>query len=227
MSALEKFLRLVMPQSCVCCGMSISGKETLCKSCLQGVKNTVGEWEYSLKSYGVNDKFKCKVCGVYSGVLARNLQRFKFSGKSNYAKGFAVMMDEALAGGKSEFDIICFVPITKEKKRKRGYNQSELLAKRLSELKGIPMESLLAKPLETSPQHELSREARKINLRGKFTVTRECAGKRILLVDDILTTGSTMCECAGMLMKNAAAEVYGITVAGTHKKREKGDLADA
>ena len=112
--------------------------------------------------------------------------------------------------------ILLAVPITKKKLKQRGYNQSEEIAKALSENLQIPLlKSCLLKIKETPPQMTLSREEREKNIKGVFSVeNKELIGnKKILLVDDVYTTGSTMEECARVLKKAGAREVWGIAVA--------------
>jgi competence protein ComFC len=112
--------------------------------------------------------------------------------------------------------ILIPVPLAKKKLRKRGYNQSEEIAKKLGKNFKIPLVTdCLIKEKETPSQMELSKEERIKNIKGAFSVlSREkISGKKILLVDDVYTTGSTMEECSRVLKQAGAKEVWGVAVA--------------
>jgi ComF family protein len=113
-------------------------------------------------------------------------------------------------------DVIIPVPLHPQRLREREYNQSLLLANRLSRQTGIPL--LLACLLRirpTVPQTSLSKKERLTNLRGAFSVSKPAyiQGKRILLVDDVFTTGTTLNECAKTLRRAGSGHVYGLTLA--------------
>lgn len=115
-----------------------------------------------------------------------------------------------------ENSVIIPVPSDIKKIKRRGYNPSEELAKRLSEKLQLPMVlDNLAKIKQTAPQMELSKEKRFQNLKNAFTVKNsgEIAGKKIFLIDDVYTTGSTMEECATVLRRSGAKQVWGIVIA--------------
>ena len=111
-------------------------------------------------------------------------------------------------------DAAVFVPMSEKERAARGYNQSELLARRLSERTGMPLVSALEKTRETRRQAELGRTERKSNLAGAFRVTDRAAvrDKTIVIADDVMTTGSTLSEIAAALKKAGAARVYALTV---------------
>ena len=106
------------------------------------------------------------------------------------------------------------VPLHSTRKRERGYNQSEVIGKELSRRLGIPLETGLLKWIrQTATQTKLNRAARAKNLLGAFQVCRCVAGRRLLLLDDVFTTGSTVDKCANMLMEAGAGEVRVLTAA--------------
>jgi len=113
------------------------------------------------------------------------------------------------------FDAIIPVPLHKARKKKRGYNQSELLSKELGRLLGIPTDtSTLIRTRNTKPQVGKHRGARLINLDDAFKADpQRCSGKTFLLLDDVSTTGSTLCECAKALTIAGAKNIYAITMA--------------
>ena len=119
-----------------------------------------------------------------------------------------------------EEEIIVPVPTDPARLRRRGYNQAELLARELAKLLDKPCLPLLEKTRETRPMHGLRPEERRANVLGAYRLCCEgklVAGKRILLCDDILTTGSTLSECARMLKMDGAAGVFCLCAAAARK----------
>jgi ComF family protein len=115
-------------------------------------------------------------------------------------------------------DVIIPVPLSLARLRTREYNQSLLLADRVSQARNIPLSyDNLVRIRETAPQTELSRAVRLKNLRRAFAVRRpqDMTGKRVLVIDDVFTTGTTVNECAKALRKAGASEVYVCTLART------------
>ena len=112
-------------------------------------------------------------------------------------------------------DLIVPVPLHKRRLRDRGYNQSSLLARELSKRTGLPVgEDVLERTRDTLPQVSLSsRVERARNVEGSFRCIGEVAGRKILLVDDVVTTGSTMSACASALSAAGAGSVWGLALA--------------
>lgn len=111
--------------------------------------------------------------------------------------------------------ILVPIPLSSKRLRKRGYNQAELLAKELEKQFGLTVELLLKRVRETKPQYGLKREERIENIKEAFALNDQRSmtnfqGKTVLLVDDVLTTGSTMSEAAKILKKAGAKEVWGV-----------------
>ncbi len=147
----------------------------------------------------------------YEGIARDLIRRLKFSGHAHLASPMADLMEEALD---LRGDIITCVPLHPKRRRQRGYNQSELIAKRLSELTDIPYVPLIIKIRNTPPQSMMkSRAARIENIRDAFRLkgTPDLIGKHILLADDVFTTGATAKECITLLMTAGAASVRIIT----------------
>lgn len=114
----------------------------------------------------------------------------------------------------SDAECVAFVPMTKKAERMRGYNQSRLIAEKIAEALSVPIFTELEKIKETKPQKSLGYNARKENIKGCFKVVsrRGLKGKRVLLVDDTLTTGSTAGEIAKVLKSAGADKVYVLTI---------------
>lgn len=108
------------------------------------------------------------------------------------------------------FDWITSVPLSAQKRRERGFNQAQELARRISIHTGVPYRDLLAKRMETQVQHHLTAEERRANVLGAYELCpgAPVTGKRVLLVDDVFTTGSTVTECAKMIMFGGAESVH-------------------
>ncbi len=112
-------------------------------------------------------------------------------------------------------DILIPVPLHPSRERERGYNQSDLLAREISNSTGIPMEAgLLARMRNTPPQVTMnSPEERRRNVVGAFECVGNVAGKRVLLIDDVVTSGATVAECSAQLRKVGAAGVWVVSLA--------------
>lgn len=158
----------------------------------------------------------------YSGINKEAVLSFKFYNNPNYSEQFAISMCKTICKEYSDylstenhFDIITCVPCTKKRYYERGYNQSQLLAKELSDYFNIEFQPVLLKIKDTEAQHTLPKDKRKSNVKGVFSPDKNyrIAGKNILLIDDILTTGSTMNECVNTLYKNGAKRVLCATYA--------------
>jgi ComF family protein len=119
----------------------------------------------------------------------------------------------------SDFDIIINIPMYKKKEIQRGYNQSALIACEAARLLEKPYyKDILEKTIDTSPQSELNRAKRLNNIRNAFTIanTEKIINKKILIIDDIITTGATVDECSKVLKKAGAKEVI-VSVIATGK----------
>ena len=153
----------------------------------------------------------------YEDDVRSSLRRYKFSGKTAYTAAYAALMaqeTERVLGGR--FDTLSWVPLHRKRERERGYDQSLLLSRELGKHLGMEPVPLLVKLRNAPPQSGTGdAAARRANISGCYGLLpgAEVRGKRILLVDDILTTGATLSECARILKLNGAEEVYGAVVA--------------
>lgn len=142
--------------------------------------------------------------------------RFKYRNKRNWGRIFAAELAEHYAGQISTWGIgeIIPIPLHSSRKRQRGFNQSEVVAKELSLLTGIPCRTdVLFRIRRTVPQKLLDRSGRTGNLRGAFGVSRTWRGcENVLLIDDIYTTGATVGRAAKMLKKAGVQNVYFLTI---------------
>lgn len=211
--------------TCELCGREIFGGARLCERCASNVT--------------FNDGATCPVCGrktqseelcleckaeapkyakavsaiVYKDGGAALIHKFKH-GKA-YLKNYFTDLLIGKCGGFSDADGVCFVPMTKRDLRKRGYNQSELLAANLAVALDIPLlKGAVKKIKQTSPQKSLSKAERLKNLKSSFRADRKTVKDKILiLVDDVMTTGTTAETVCAELLKRGARKIYFVTAA--------------
>jgi competence protein ComFC len=150
---------------------------------------------------------KYTACYEFEGPVRRLVHRYKYDGERYLDEKIAQAMKNTCEERNITAQAIAYVPLHRIKKRKRGYDQSERIAKKLSALTGVPHIGALERTKNTVSQTHLTREQRMENVRGVFRVKRSVDGLEILLVDDVLTTGSTAAECARTLLENGAKTV--------------------
>ena len=211
-------LDLIYPRRCVLCKAFLEKEETdLCRGCRtklgsQNVKLRKAEFfSFSVSPYS------------YENEVRESMLRYKFQHCQSYCHAYgrllATVVRRELAG---EYDFISWVPIHRRRLRKRGYDQAKLLAKAVGRELRQPVISLLKKRKNNRAQSGISdASVRKANVQGVYTVKKKAPveGKRILLIDDIYTTGATLSECSRILKLRGAAEVVCATFAATPQKR--------
>lgn len=154
----------------------------------------------------------------YERTVRDSLHRFKFSHMTGYAGIYAGFMVKAIDENGFSCDSITWAPVSRKRLLHRGYDQSKLIAEKLAAHYGLPCEKLIKKIRDTKPQSLMpSAAARMENVKGAYAVAHpeSVRGKCILLIDDIITSGSTLSECARLLKETGAKEVYAATVART------------
>ena len=228
-----KLIKLLYPQRCRYCDAVIDLRRKICHTC----ENTLQKIEGDICKLCGKKKEDCDcghkkhfykyVCApfYYEGAASRAIWRLKFQNQVDLSKIFAEDLAECFDTYYKgyDFDLCTFVPSSEKSLKERGYNQAELLARDFCEIKELPCEELLLKTRETKIQHDLLSFERTGNLAGAIELKGDVdlTNKRVLIIDDIKTTGSTLNECAKMLLIGGADEVFCLTVAITNKKEEK------
>ena len=223
----------LLPRGCQACGESLQPNDhELCPLCWRTLQAAIGDGSYCPRCGALIGEFTdpsggCNRCrnftfayqrlarvGLYQGPLAQMSRALKFRRQAHTARCLAQLLFQRLQGADltEQFDLITWVPLHWLRRWLRGYNQAELLARRLAALSRHPARPLLRKTRWTVPQTHLSRQARLANVRGSFALRHSLSldghltGKRILLIDDVLTTGATASE-ASRVLRDAGAQV--------------------
>lgn len=207
-------LDLLFPPKCTFCGKFLkTGESEICAKCRKDLPYTQGE-----KAKTKGDFFTVCVSPLYyQGDVRASIHRFKFKGRSNYAAAYgklvAQCIQDHLAG---RYDLISWVPLSAGRLKKRGYDQAMLLCMAAAlELSDVGVETL-RKQKEVPAQSGMGApEKRRANISGAYEVVDPelVAGRRILLIDDVITSASTLSECAKTLLMAGAEEVLCATLA--------------
>jgi ComF family protein len=199
------------PPVCNLCGGPVKTGIPVCSYC----KNRKFYFEYNRASY------------LYDELMRDLIHEIKFRNRKNYAAALGRLWAEACKA--DDFgDVFCLVPIPlhKTKERERGFNQAEVLGKPLSEYFDVPMiTGLLTRTRHTLPQSGLSPRGRMENVAGVFQINPKYKidGKKIVLIDDIYTTGASLNEAAKILMEHGAGQIICMTLTVALKKKHKTD----
>lgn len=211
---LRRFLLdLLYPPKCPFCGRILEqGEEGWCAACQEGLP-----WTEPGESKPVDFCDACLSPLWYRDGVREGVHRYKFGGAQAHAKLFGELMAQCLQDRWEEpADLITWTPLHAKRHRERGYDQAELLARRVGELAVLPVERTLKKTRATSVQSlSTEDEARRINAMGAYQAVPglDLTGKRVVLVDDVATSGATLSECAAALRQAGAESVVGLTFA--------------
>lgn len=212
MKITEFLLELFYPSRCAFCRKSVGRGEGMCADCGKKLPYT---GENNEKQHFANVKF-CISPLYYEGAVREALLRYKFSGAAAYSSIFGKFMTKCIDETQISCDIITWVPLSRKRLRRRGYDQARLLAESVSEELSLPCERALRKIRNNTAQSGISDYARRHeNVSGAYEAVNDelFCGKRVLLIDDIVTTGATLSETASVLKKAGAAEVIALTAA--------------
>lgn len=209
----EKLLDLLFPPRCPFCRAILKDHEkivcTACRKTLPWTRDTAQKQRFRHLELCVSPLY-------YEGDVRSSLLRYKFGGLSAYASAYAALLAACIDENDLSFDLIAWAPLGRKRLKKRGYDQARLLAQELSSHYAKPCPQLLIKCADNPPQSGTgSAEKRKANVAGVYRVTDPelFRGERVLLVDDIVTTGATLSECARVLKAAGAKSVSAVTLA--------------
>ncbi|MFC2095687.1 ComF family protein [Candidatus Bipolaricaulota bacterium] len=218
----------LFPPRCVLCSRELHALDIICSDCIASLPSFEGpRCECCGKLVDDSTIDLCIRCGTqrrwvdrvfslgpYQGSWGHLVQAFKFEREIAVGRWLGEQMAEALPALNEapEFTVITFVPMTRQDRRQRGFNQAEVLARIIAKQRNLPVIKLLAKTHKTPLQSRLTAVERKANLRDAFRQL-PCELEQVLLIDDIYTTGSTVEECARMLKLGGARSVVAMTVA--------------
>lgn len=213
---IERFFEFIAPDCCIVC--NIEGV-CLCQTCAARAlvtKKPSCVLCNALTPYGQvcrSCRSQTKLSGAsiayrYEGVTKELIKRLKYHQQRSIARYFGAL----LILPAYQFDMVSFVPSDGRARRARGYNQAELLAKQFAKTQGLPLRATLLRK-KHARQVDLGRQQRLKMIQGNFVTRTVVQGKSILLVDDVVTTGATMRECAKTLKVAGAARVWGVAVA--------------
>ena len=210
----KSFLNMLYPLHCLGCQkpLEASNDLCLCGHCMVSISpNAMPPFE--LEELPVRAYSAC----LYDDSLKELIHKFKYKGKTVLAKAFSKLMLDCIKDNPevTDADLITVVPLHKERLKEREFNQSLLIASPISKEYSLPLANTLQKTRKTKYQNELLKSERLKNLRGAFSVFSkiDISGKKILLIDDVMTTGSTLSECAKTLLDGGALSVTCFTLA--------------
>lgn len=225
----EALTDFVYPPSCMTCWRDLSrGEAFICTKCwnaFERVSPTEALIQAIERKFLVDESVE-KIDSVFlfeqDPKVRTAVHLLKYSGAEKIADRFGSFIAQKIVSDPklSMSDVIIPVPLHPARKRERGYNQSELISGRVSsELRIRHEPGLLKRTRQTQSQTMFDADGRKRNIAGAFAIDERfrgwVGGKRVLVIDDVITTGSTVKECAGVLKYHGASEVYGASAAVT------------
>jgi|GEM_PF-4644545 len=215
----KKIASLLFPERCPLCLAPVKFGAICCGECENKLSEEPFRRMFSI-DVGEEKLFYTTAPCTYDQI-ENYLWKLKFRNQKSYGAPLAELMAEAFKDFGSNFDFITCVPMGKKKSSERQYNHSEVLARELSKICKIKYIHTLKEIDKKHTQHLLSAKERAKNVKSAYKITDSIAdrniihGKKILLADDIITSGSTICECAKMLYLAGAEKVSGICAADT------------
>ncbi len=208
---IKAVLHLLYPPKCLLCHDIVHEGSQICTKCRELL-----DCSLLTVPFEVNDRLICASAFYYQEPLRDAFLRYKFEGMDVYAPVFGRYMARAAMcqlGG--SFDLITWAPVSKKRRSERGYDQSQLLAAQVAEAYRLSPVPTLKKTRHNKAQSSLGAADRAKNVQGIYSLVpgADVAGRRILLIDDILTTGNTLSACAAVLSEAGADEVVCLTLA--------------
>ncbi len=209
-----RFWQLLFPPKCVLCRRVLDEPAELCPEC-----GKTDRWAPSAKRK-LHFLDSHTAIWYYEDHPRRAILAYKFHRERHLGRKLGRLLAAHLSGkGIPPVDCIAWVPISSLRRLERGYDQASVIAQEAGRLLGLPVLPLLKKTRHTRRQSSLDAAQRRANVLGAFTLTKgqDVRGRRILLIDDVLTTGATAGECARVLLTGGAKEVHCAAVAASRK----------
>lgn len=202
---LNAVLDLIYPPKCVLCQKLLDrGEHGICRDCLRALPRNRAQ--ISGERFSV-----CYAPFRYTGDLRESLLRMKFGNCPGYAAFYGEQIAACVRdAGEERIDLVSWAPVSRKRKSRRGYDQARLLAKFAAKQLGLPLVKTLAKTKDNQKQSTMETDAeRRKNVRGVYQALHpeRFEGKRVLLIDDIVTSGATLNECCGVLRAAGAKRV--------------------
>ncbi len=203
---MNKLVSAIYPNLCIFCEAKL--QEDFCAACYE---------KYKVSN---QDELAIATALRYEEDVKNAVWQFKFRSNFFAARQLSEYMKIAVCDKFKDidFDCVSYVPLTKKKERSRGYNHAKILAEALAKKLSLECKVTLKKVLETKDQHDLSLKDRVANLNGAFEAVLNTEGMKILLVDDVLTSGNTIKECTKVLCQNESCNVYSVVAAKVLEK---------
>ncbi|MCP4444110.1 MAG: ComF family protein [Myxococcales bacterium] len=219
-------LRALYPPSCAACDDPLSTTTGMCTLCFESCEPIGMACTRCARPISTSQRCpcarsasaleSCTACFEYGGQLAVALRLLKFSGRNDIAYSLSGLLSGRFAYTAAICDLAIAVPLHRTRLRKRGFNQAQRLLSPLAKMHQLAQpRRLLVRHRATPAQSTLSRAERTANLRGAFRAAAGVRGKRILLLDDVRTTGATLQAAATALQRAGASEIHGFVVART------------
>jgi ComF family protein len=236
----EKVFCGLFPDDCRVCGEPLHeiSRIPVCSKCLHEPGTLEADYFCTdcktpfLNRFPLDDQGRCALCrlgltgfdlvytfGSYEETLRQLIHLFKYNKVRPLARPLGALLARAIPR-EHRFDLIIPMPLHWRKRWSRGYNQSELLAKEVARRWGVPVAKVVRRIKATAPQAGLSNSKRRLNVRAAFAVRKgtNIKGLRVLLIDDVVTTGATASACASVLKRAGASHVAVAAVARTDRR---------
>lgn len=203
------FAEAISPSLCAACDGALERRSAFCPACASTVVRSSAGLSASAEGLCEISAF-----GEFGGALATALRRFKFEGRPDLARPLGQMLRRAAAEAGLCADIVIPVPLHPKRLCERGYNQSALLARSIvGEVSARLDTRTLVRIRQTEQQATLDQKSRLLNVQQAFALQGSVQNLRIVLVDDVYTTGATLQACADTLRRGGAANVKGLVLA--------------
>ncbi len=210
MRLLDHWLDLLYPPKCAFCRKLTDDGRMICPDCERKLPFPTAERQRK----NVEALDLCVSVLYYTGDVRQSLHRYKFGGAAAYCRIYGELMAECMRQHGIRADCVTWTPLSRQRLRKRGYDQAMLLAREVAERVNLPCLRLLWKTRNNPAQSGTKSAAeRRSNVSGVYRASPEAEGCRILLIDDIVTTGSTLSEAAKVLRAAGAKSVTALTLA--------------